>query len=115
MQAKGYRVELAGISSSKAHNTSNYSIIVVGGPIYDGNASSSVKEYLKNLKISQNNSLGIFASGIDPDSAKDNAKLLNEAAPLPVNSDLQIKAVMKVVNGNIDNNAVNDFVNKLLQ
>jgi len=50
LQAKGYRVELAGISSSKADNTSDYSVIVVGGPIYAGNASSSVKEYLKNLK-----------------------------------------------------------------
>lgn len=115
LQAKGYRVELAGISSSKADNISDYSVIVVGGPIYDGNASSSVNEYLKNLKISQNTSLGVFASGIDPDSANNNLTLLKEAAPLPENSDLQIKAVMKVVNGNIDNNAINNFVNKLLQ
>ena len=115
LQAKGYRVELAGISSSKADNTSDYSIIVVGGPIYDGNASSSVKEYLKNLKISQNTSLGVFASGIDPDSANDNVTLLKEAAPLAGNTDLQIKAVIKVVNGNIDDNAINNFVNTLVQ
>jgi len=40
---------------------------------------------------------------------------LKEAALLPENSDLQIKAVIKVVNGNIDNNAINNFVNKLMQ
>ena len=50
-----------------------------------------------------------------PDSAKNNTTLLKEAAPLPVNRDLQIKAVMKVVNGNIDNNAINNFVNTLLE
>ncbi len=115
LKSKGYRVELAGISSSKADNTSDYSVVVVGGPIYDGNASSSVKEYLENLKISQNTSLGVFASGIDPDSAKNNATLLKEAAPLPLNSDIQIKAVMKVINGNIDTNAINNFVNTLIE
>ncbi len=115
LQTKGYSVELAGISSSKAGNTSNYSVIVVGGPIYAGNPSSSVKEYLKNLQVSQNTNLGVFASGQDPDTAKNTVLLLNEAAPLPENSDLQIKAVMKVVNGNIDNNAINTFVNTLLQ
>jgi len=115
LQTKGYRVELAGISSSKAGNISDYNVIVIGGPIYAGNASSSVKNYLKTLKISQNTTLGVFATGSDPDSAKDNALLLKEAAPHPENSDLQINAVMKVVNGNIDNNTINNFVNSLLQ
>jgi menaquinone-dependent protoporphyrinogen IX oxidase len=115
LQAKGYSVELAGISSLKADNTTGYSVIVVGGPIYAGNASSSVKAYLKNLKISNNTNLGVFATGQDPDTAKNTVLLLNEAAPLPENSDLQIKAVMKVVNGNIDNNTINNFVNTLIK
>lgn len=115
LQAKGYKVELAGISSPKANNTSDYNVMVVGGPIYAGNASSSVKNYLKTLKVPQNATLGVFATGSDPDSAKDNVLLLKEAAPLPENSDLQIKAVMKAVYGNIDNNTINDFVNKLVE
>jgi flavodoxin len=114
-QAKGYRVELVGISSSKADNTSDYNVIVVGGPIYAGNASSSVKNYLKKLNISQNTTLGVFATGQDPDSADNNILLLKEAAPLPENSDIQIRAVMKVVNANINNNTINNFVNTLLQ
>jgi flavodoxin len=69
LQVKGYKVELVGISSSNVSNTSDYGVIIVGGPIYYGNASSSVKEYLKKLKISQNTTLGVFATGIDPDTA----------------------------------------------
>ncbi|MGZ7050281.1 MAG: hypothetical protein ACXVHO_09770, partial [Methanobacterium sp.] len=37
LQAKGYAVDLAGISSTTAKNTSGYNVIVVGGPVYAGN------------------------------------------------------------------------------
>jgi menaquinone-dependent protoporphyrinogen IX oxidase len=115
LQVNGYKVDLKGISSSNASNTSDYNIIVVGGPIYAGNASSSVKEYLKKLNLTTDTKLGVFATGQDPDSAKNYAILLKEAAPLPENSNLQITALMKVVNGNIDKNTIDNFVNELVK
>jgi menaquinone-dependent protoporphyrinogen IX oxidase len=120
LQAKGYTVDLAGISSSKAANTSGYNIIVVGGPIYGGNASISVQAYLKTLNPAPGARVGVFATGQDPDTANDIVLLRKEAAPLPGNSTLQINAVVKVVtgtdnNGTDNNQKLANFVNTLLQ
>lgn len=115
LQINGYTVELAGISSSEATKTSDYGIIVVGGPIYAGNASSSVKEYLKALQPSPGTRLGVFSTGSDPDTAKDNALLVKEAAPLSENNTLQINAGIKIVSAQgIDKQKINDFVDQLL-
>lgn len=89
-------MELAGIKSSKAADTSGYDVIVVGGPIYAGKASISVQDYLKTLNPAAGTKIGVFATSQDPDTAHDNALLLKEAAPLPGNSTLQIKAVVKI-------------------
>jgi hypothetical protein len=90
-------------------------ILVLGGPIYAGSASNSVKDYLKTLQ-STSKTIGVFASGDDPDTAKNNATLLEEAAPLPENSSLQIKAVIKVVTSEgIDEQNINAFINQLLK
>jgi flavodoxin len=115
LQTKGYTVELAGIRSAAAANTIGYKVIVVGGPIYAGNASSSVKEYLKTLNPALGTEIGVFSTGQDPDTAKDPALLQNEAAPLPVNSTLQIKAVMKIVSQENYKQKITDFVNLLVQ
>jgi flavodoxin len=114
MQAKGHTVDLAGIKSSKAANTSGYDVIVVGGPIYAGKAATSVQEYLKTLKP-VGAVVGVFATGDDPDTATDYTLLSKEAAPLPEGSTLQIKAVMKIVDpGADDQQQIADFVNALL-
>ncbi len=116
LQSKGYTVKLAGIRSDVALNTSDYEYIVVGGPIYAGSASNSVKDYLKTLKPTEKTTIGVFASGDDPDTAKNNVTLLEEAAPLPKNSSLQIKAVIKVLTSRgIDEAEMNAFINQLLQ
>ena len=116
LQSKGYTVKLAGIRSDVALNTSDYEYIVVGGPIYAGSASNSVKDYLKTLQDTSKTTIGVFASGNDPDTAKNNATLLKEAAPLPGNSSLQIKAVIKVVTSEgIDDQDINAFINQLLK
>ena len=44
LQAKGYTVTLAGVKSSAAASTTGYKIIVVGGPVYAGALTSSVKD-----------------------------------------------------------------------
>lgn len=115
LQAKGYTVELAGIRSESAIKTSDYGIIIVGGPIYAGNASSSVKEYFKTLNPPQGTKVGVFSTGDDPDTAKDHNLLLKEAAPLPANCTLQIKAGVKIISLETDREKITDFVNQLLQ
>ena len=47
LQAKGYTVTLAGIKSSAAADTASYKVIVVGGPVYAGGLTNSVKDDLK--------------------------------------------------------------------
>jgi hypothetical protein len=108
-------VELAGIKSTTAANTSGYSVIVVGGPTYAGNASASVKEYLNTLNPTQGTRVGVFSTGQDPDTAKNTTLLLKEATPLPGNSTLHVKAVMKIVTVENYKQKITDFVNVLLQ
>jgi len=115
LQSKGYKVELAGIRSAVAKNTSKYGVIVVGGPIYAGSASASVNNYLKALKPVQGTKIGVFSTGQDPDIAKNTTLLLKEAAPLPKNSTLQIKAAVKIVSVENDKQKIKDFVDTLLQ
>jgi flavodoxin len=115
LQAKGYKVDLAGINSAEASTTSGYDVIIVGGPIYAGNASSSVKSYLNALKPSEDTKIGVFATGQDPDTAKDKSLLLKEAAPLPEGSQLKIIAVTKFISGDNVNKTAATFVDALLK
>ncbi len=114
LQLKGYNVDLAGISSSKAKNTSGYNVIVVGGPIYAGNASTSVKSYLNTLKLDEGAKIAVFATGSDADMLSDKNSLLKQVAPLPDNSTLKIATVIKVIDTNNAKQNVTDFVNALL-
>jgi flavodoxin len=113
LQAKGYAVDLAGINSAAAKNTSGYNIIVVGGPIYAGNASASVQSYLKNLKPDSNTKIGVFATGQDPDVANNQTLLIKEVASLPDGSNLKIISITKVVNLNETNQKATEFVSAL--
>lgn len=113
LQSKGYKVDLVGIKNSKATTTSNYSIVIVGGPVYAGKVSSSVQDYLKTVDIAKGTKLGVFVTGQDPDTANDYTLLLKEAAPLPDNSSIMVKAAVKSVNGN--NDKIIAFVNTLSQ
>ena len=53
LQSKGYTVDFTGIKSGVATNPSGYNIIVVGGPIYAGSPTSSVKAFLNSLNPAQ--------------------------------------------------------------
>ncbi|WP_414469105.1 flavodoxin family protein [Methanobacterium sp. ACI-7] len=115
LQSKGYVVDLAGISSSKAKDESGYNIVVVGGPIYAGTASSSVKSYLNALKSDKKVKIAVFATGSDADVINNKDSLLKEVAPLPQNSSLKITAVTKVIDTNEANQKATEFVNALLK
>jgi menaquinone-dependent protoporphyrinogen IX oxidase len=113
LQAKGYKVDLAGVKSVKASNASKYDIIVVGGPIYAGNASAAVKAYLEILKPAEGTKIGVFATG-DPRTT-DSVLIKKQIAPIPENSTFQITAVMNVISGDDVNKKCSEFVNDLLQ
>jgi len=63
---------LVGIKSSEAANATGYPIVVVGGPVYAGSATASVKDFLDNLSPGYASpgygpymfiKLGVFGSG----------------------------------------------------
>ncbi|WP_424359158.1 hypothetical protein [Methanocella sp. MCL-LM] len=62
LKSKGYKVELAGVSSAAATDVSGYDIVVVGGPMYFGKASNSIEAYLKGLTLQNHVKLGVFGT-----------------------------------------------------
>ena len=62
LRSEGYIVTLAGVRSSAADNISDYSVIIVGGPMYGGTVSSSIADYLKGLTYHEGLRLGVFAT-----------------------------------------------------
>jgi menaquinone-dependent protoporphyrinogen IX oxidase len=90
LQEQGYFVDLAGIKSSTASaNASQYQVIVVGGPIYGGTATSSVQSFLSHLEPAQGAKIGVYGVG---SFNTQNDKI----APLPNNSSLSIKETLKI-------------------
>lgn len=72
-----------------ASNASQYQVVVVGGPIDAGKASSSVQSYLSNLTPANNTKVGVFGIGTadTPNS---------QIAPLPSNSTFAIKEILEI-------------------
>ena len=62
LQQKGYTVDLAGVRGGAAASTSNYSVIVAGGPMYFAKATSSIAAFLKTLTPRQQLRLGVFVT-----------------------------------------------------
>jgi len=115
LQLKGYSVDLAGISSASAKNTSGYNVIIIGGPIYAGKASSSVQSYLKALNVDNSTKIGVFATGQDADILNNQTLLTKEVAPLDENSNLKIVSVTKIINLNETNQKAADFLDTLVK
>ncbi len=80
-QAQNYTVTLAGIKSSAAAQTSMYKIIVVGGPVYGGAATSSVKDFVHNLNLQSGTKLGVFGSGQGAAEGNDTQQLTDSLNP----------------------------------
>jgi flavodoxin len=107
LQEEGYTVTLAGIRSSAAKDADGYNVVVVGGPIYGGNAAASVKSYLANLTPASGAIIGVFGVG--------SFSYPNQnVAPLPSGSTLIIKETLKIdTNENVDARSIY-FVTQLL-
>lgn len=103
-------MDLAGINNKKAKNTSNYNLIVLGGPIYAGKASSSVQTYLNTLKPDYGTKIAVFATGSDKDVIKNAVLLKKEVAPLSNSTQLKIGAVEKFIYGENNNQNIMIFV-----
>jgi hypothetical protein len=113
LQAKGYTVDLCGIRSGEAWRTSGYGVIVVGGPVYVGNASGSVRSYLNTLKADEGTRLGVFGTGsVDPGS-DDLAVVRKDVAP--ADTTLDIKAAMKLTEYDDRDGKCAAFVDELLR
>lgn len=114
LQTQNYTVILAGIKSSGAVNTTGYSIVVVGGPVYAGGLTSSVKDEVKSFPWFNGTRVGIFGSGQGPTSQDDVNQLRQSIGePLKTNSGLTNAIVVKIGQKEDLNARVQDFVNQL--
>jgi len=113
LQTQNYTVTFAGIKSSAAADTSGYSIIVIGGPVYAGALTGSVKDTLSHLSPSQGAKVGVFGSGQGATTPNDVAMLKQS---IPANSDATLSnaVVVKIGEKEDINTRTQDFVNQLL-
>jgi flavodoxin len=110
LQAKNYTVTETGVRSSAASNTTDYSI-VVGGPVYAGALTSSVKDSLNGISISQSTKVGVFGSGQGSTSQDDIAELKKS---MPTRFYLSNVVVVKIGSSEDLSTRTQDFVNQLL-
>ena len=111
---KTLTVTLAGIKSPAAANITGYDIIVIGGPIYAGGPTASVKDALANLQHANAARVGVFGSGQGTTSQEDVDQIRNAVPALQSGGALANAVVVKI--GENENLAVRsqDFVNMLI-
>jgi flavodoxin len=123
LQAKSYTVTEAGVKSPAAANTTEYSVIVVGGPVYAGSLTSSIKDYLNNIPAghaSPSNGpyiftrVGVFGSGQGATSQSDIDMIKTSVTALSTNGTLSNATVVKIGQKEDLNTRVQDFVNQLV-
>lgn len=115
LQSKGYAVDLAGVRSTTAGNASNYDIVVAGGPMYFGKATSSIEGYLNSLTLTAQTRLGVFVTtGSSQFVNSDFESLQQQVTAATSNSHSGNVAVKMVLDGNETQNCA-DLVSALLQ
>jgi len=114
LQTQNYTVTLAGIKSADASNTAGYNIIVVGGPIYAGVPTASVKDALNNLQPESAVAVGVYGSGSGASTPEDIEMIKGGVAALGEDGTLADVVVVKIgTSENLDARA-EDFVNQLV-
>ena len=96
LQNQSLTVTLAGIKTSAAATTTGYNIIIIGGPIYAGAPTASVKDVLSNLKTDVGTHVGVFGSGQDATSTDDIAQIRNGVPALQSGGALSDAIVVKI-------------------
>lgn len=107
-------VTLAGIKSPAAANTSGYDIVVIGGPIYAGSPTASVKDALSNLKLDSDARVGVFGSGQGSTTPDDVAQIINAVPALQSNGALSSAVVVKIGQSENLTARAQEFVNQLI-
>jgi flavodoxin len=112
LQNQTLKVTLAGIKSSAAANTAGYDIIVIGGPIYAGSPTASVKDALNNLHVNSTTVVGVFGSGQGATTPEDVASI-QSSVPALTNGQLPNNVVVKIGETEDLNARSSDFVNQM--
>jgi menaquinone-dependent protoporphyrinogen IX oxidase len=113
LQSNGYTVELAGVRSQTAGNASGYDIVVVGGPMYFGEATSSIEGYLNALTLSSQTKLGVYVTtGSSQFVNSDYQSLQQQVTSATSNSHSSNVAVKMVLDGNETQNCA-DLISAL--
>ena len=115
LQSSGYTVVLAGVKSSDAANTTDYNVIVIGGPIYAGKPASTIQTYLNNLNPASRTKVGAFGYGSVKIDNTNSTTVTKDVAPLPTNSQVTINSAVKVVSGDNVDSLTSEFVTNLLK
>jgi menaquinone-dependent protoporphyrinogen IX oxidase len=110
LQTRSYTVTEAGVKSPAASNTANYRIIVVGGPVYAGALTSSIKEDLNSITVTQGTKVGVFGSGQGATTPEDIAQIKQS---MPTLTDLSNAIVVKIGSSEDLDTRAQDFVNQL--
>lgn len=114
LQNQSLTVTLAGIKSSAAATTTGYDVIVIGGPVYGGAPTASVKDALGNLQHDSDTIFGVFGSGGGATAPEDIAQIRN-AVPALQSGGALFNAVVVKIGGTEDINArAADFANQLV-
>ena len=111
--AKNMTVTVAGIKSTSAANTTGYDIIIIGGPIYAGAPTSSVKDALSNLKHDADTKVGVFGSGQGSTTDSDVAQIKDAVPALQSGDALSNAVVVKIGESENLNARSSDFVNQV--
>lgn len=123
LQERGYTVTLAGVKSSATANTTDYAVVVAGGPVYAGALTGSVKDFLNNLPAGHASQgygpyiltrVGVFGSGQGATTPEDIAQLKQSVAALSGNGTLSNAVVVKIGQTEDLTVRVQDFVNQLV-
>ncbi len=111
LKSKGYKVELTGVSSAAASNTSSYDIIIAGGPMYYGKVSNSIDKYLRTLNVPKNVKIGVFGTTGSSEFHDEDIMSFEKQ----VTSNLNREAVIKTLrNGDSTSIDCTDFVSATL-
>jgi flavodoxin len=108
-------VTLAGIKNQAAANTTGYDIIVIGGPIYAGAPTASVKDALSNLKHDADTRVGVYGSGQGASAPEDIVAIKASVPALQNNGALSNAIVVKIGESENLSQRTQDFVIDLIK
>ena len=112
LQSDGYTVDLAGVKSAPS-DTSNYNVVVVGGPMYFGEATSSIESYLTTMTLAPQAKLGIYVTTGSSQYVDSDYQMLQQQVASAANNRSQV-AIGMVLDGNETQNCA-DLVSALTQ